>query len=444
MSAHKQGPSLLLGLRKQLAKVGGMSDAQLNDLIEHFETSGRGFAKGAVVEDPQALPGVRAAGNKVTGALKSGADKALDLARRPFYAGENYSQTVGRITAYLDTIDSYPTLSTKSKEFWGAVTTRDRSLNMNLNTGSASMTQKDPTVAVWTQWTSWSFRAMQTLFFDDTLSVAEKARFAASLTVLWGYAGMGLPNQWFGDDDNSGAMAQLLKYGPIDFLLKETIGVTLGDRVALNIPSLLARVGLSATDPLESAPSVNIAVTAGKGAAQAVVDLVYGRKMLATYDLATLVRTFKIVDDATMAVQMLIQEERVTASGAKLPADWTTAQAFMQAIGFRPVQVTEFNNLKYSSLARQNDRKFKAVDKAVPSIKLATKYADAGDWENAQYYMLEAASIIDAYGLSETYRAEAVQSAITKAGADDVSRTVLAAIRAGLGKDALTLMESTQ
>jgi hypothetical protein len=239
-------------------------------------------------------------------------------------------------------------------------------------------------------------------------------------------------------------MAQLLKYGPIDYLLKETIGVTLGDRVALNIPSLLARVGLSATDPLESAPSVNIAVTAVKGAAQAVVDLVNGRKMLAAYDLATLVRTFKIVDDATMAVQMLIQEERVTASGAKLPADWTTAQAFMQAIGFSPVQVTEFNNLKYSSLARQNDRKFKAVDKAVPSIKLATKYADAGDWETAQYYMLEAASIIDAYGLSETYRAEAVQSAITKAGADDVSRTVLAAIRAGLGKDALTLMESTQ
>ena len=75
---------------------------------------------------------------------------------------------------------------------------------------------------------------------------------------------------------------------------------------------------------------------------------------------------------------------------------------------------------------------------------MAMEYGNKGDWGNAQYYMEEAASIIDAYGLSPTYRAEAVQAATTKAGVDAMSSTVLSAIRAGLGKDAMNLLESTK
>lgn len=440
MARHKQGFKLLSALRQNLAKVAGLTDKQMDDLLEHFETSGRGFAKGTIVEDPQALPGLVNKKTKVGKALAIGVDKAVTWAKAPFYEGENISQTVSRITAYLETVRTYPSLDTKSKEFWGQVTRLDRSLNMNLNPGSASMMQKDPTVAVLTQFTSWMFRANETLFFDKALSLGERARFAVSLTVLWGAAGMGASNLI--PDDWNENLKEFLKYGPIDSVLKEYAGITIGDRIALNIPSLFARAGLSVSDPIGAAPAVTIGADAASKVYSAFDHAVNGRGTMAAYSLGELVRAFKIIDDPVMAYTMIMDGERNTRSGQSLPANYTTTQAFFQAIGIRPIQVTEFNNLKYSSLARQQDRKFKAIDKATPIFKMAIKSGKEGNFEDAAFYIEQAAAVIDGYGMSPIYRTEAVQAAMSKAGMNLLSSTLLSAIDAGKGVDALNLAES--
>jgi hypothetical protein len=433
MAAHKQGPQLVQALRKNLAKVAGLPDDKMDELMKHFETSGRGFIKGAVIEDPDALPGI-GTGNVVTRTLT----KAADIAREPFYIGENYAQTVSRIAAYLDTVDAFPAMPIDSRAFWGEVIRRDRSLSMNLNKSSASMLQSDNTTRVISQFSSFQFRVFETVFFDDALTLGERVRLAASLTVFWGWAGMGLPNEWFGDQGEQNSMLkELLKYGPLDFVLKNTMDFTLGDRIGMNLPALVSRASLVAQGNLaEVTPTVSVATSASKAIVSGFGNLVGGRPMLAAYDLGTLVRTFKIVDDTYMAYTMMVQQERVSKTGISLPAEYTTFSAFMQALGVRPEAAIKFTHLS-NGLFRAKDRKRKAVEKSVPSIKMAIKYYEEGNEESAAYYMNEAAAIIDAYDLGPIYRADAVKQAITEAGESKVEQVILGAIRAGLGDQAM-------
>jgi hypothetical protein len=109
MARHPQGPTLFTALKGNLAKVAGLTDDQMKDLTEHFNTSGRGYMRGAVVEDPNSLPGVK---------TKTG--KVADFLRAPYWISLtrtlSYPRTLSSSgTLSLIVIRSFPLLLTRQK-----------------------------------------------------------------------------------------------------------------------------------------------------------------------------------------------------------------------------------------------------------------------------------------------------------------------------------------
>ena len=445
IARHPQGPTLWGTFMKNVAKAVDLDPVELQHLLDHFAASGRGFAKGAVIEDPEAIPGF------MGGRAREGWEGAKAIARTPYYLGENFSQTVSRITAYLDTIKRLPKANRTSKEFWNAVAERDRTLSLNMNKSSASIAQTNGLTRFLTQFTSFHFRALETVFFDGKLTMAERGRLAASLSVLWGWAGMGLPDSWFegGDGTNSGFFHDFFKYGPIDTLLKNTIGITIGSRVGvkvaedpvfhINIPSLLG-LGSTMNQGYQGPAGYNIAATGASAAWSSLTNFVTGREQLGTYDLERLVRVFKIVDDNIMAYQMIREQTRITAAGRELPANYTTTEALFQALGFQPNKAQEATQLRSKSF-NAYQRQQNAIKAALPSMKMSIKLGKEGDWGGMNETLLDASAIIDAYGLPPSVRADTMRSVIREANSDDFERIVMSCLKAGCSLDAINFIE---
>lgn len=429
MARHPQAPSLFSGLKKNLAKAAGLTDKQMEDLIEHFSTSGRGYMRGAVVEDPNALPGVR-----------SKIGKVADFVRIPYYAGENFAATVSRITAYLDVLERNPKLDPKSAGFWKMVQDRDRTLSFGLNRAQASMAQSDSIARVLTQWTSYFFRAFETVLFDKSLTKVERARLAASMTILWGYGGMGLSEYVdFGD----GEFDDFMKNGPIDYVLTETAGVSIGDRLAINIPDLIARGTGFFIDPKVNIPGATIVGETAMRGWSALSHFVQGRGQLGAYELARLIRINKLIDDGWMGYTMMMEDVRKSRTGTTLEGDFTSFQAFAQAMGLRPNEAVEFERVN-SILFKQTERRKRAIKYGTETFKFAIAAGEKGDWETFSEYVLDTAAILDSYDLSPMYRSDAVKAIIREASSDRVERVLNMYVRAGYDKEALSFMEGLE
>lgn len=426
---HPQGITLLSALRNNIAKAAGLDATEMQLLLDHLDTSGRGFAQGALLEDPSAVPGIKGWGGKIKDVLSS-----------PFYWGENFSQMTSRITAYLDVIEKNPALKTNPKALWAEVTKRDQALSVNMNKSSAGMMSRDSTARVISQWKRYFFSSINTVLFDNKLTAAERVRMGASMTVLWGWAGMGLPNGWFEGDEETGAIAELLKYGPIDFILKETLGITVGNRIGINLIETFSQIGSFESDQM--VPMVKIANTAVGALWNAGSYFLAGNHELGAYELGRLVRIAKVVDDAWMAISMLMWDTRKSASAnpIEIKKDWTSAQAVIQALGFKPEEVNELFRLSKFQMTVKERQKM-AVDKAVPYLKQAMEYGEQGDWETYGELMKDAAAIIDAYDLPPTFRLDAASTALNYAGSDRMTNIILNCVEAGCSAPARDFAE---
>jgi hypothetical protein len=430
MAKHPQGTAIQNGLYKNLARAMGMTDDELQALSDHFANSGRGYMRGAVVEDPHATPGEQGIISKAAG-----------IARSPYYMGENFAATVSRITAYLDVLKKHPKIDKKSQAFWNTVATRDRSLSLDLNRPSASYAQHDSIMRVVTQWTSYFTRAIEKVFFDDALTKGERVRLLASFTILWGTAGFGVDE--FLPQGEESMIRELVRYGMIDYVLKEALGVTLGNRLAINIPDLIGRAMGTIGDPEANVPAAAIALDGGKYFFSGVNHLFYGRGELGSYDLARLVRTFKAADDLWMAYTMMMNDVRTSRTGTEIEANFTTFQAFAQAVGLSPYQVTELNNMSSVSY-RQHTRMTKAAENAAPLIKMGMEKFEEGDTESAAEYFEDAAAMLDAYGLSAMYRADASNMALSLAGRDKFEAIMTRAVESGQAYRAMKYLEGNK
>jgi len=430
-AARGEGETVWKAALSNLKRTTGLDDNEMNALMEHMLDSGRGYMRGAVAEDPMA-----GMGNSMLGKVK-------DIASAPYYAGENFSATMSRVVAFLDTRKSFPSLDPKSNAFWNAVASRDRDLSFALNKAQKSEIQTDAISRVLTQWTSYPLRTIESIVFNNNLKPVERARLAATTTMLWGLSGVGLYGVAANVRENQtfGFMSNMIAEGA-DVGIDGLAGIKVGDRLAFNPIELFERAANMATLNLSDAvPAATILSDTTEPALSAIMNFGSGRIELGAHDLQTLARAWKVVDSGVMAYNMRMNDVRRSKSGSAIYKDFTSSQEFFQFIGIKPSEATD-KFATSSLLYDQKKKKDKAIEQATPAVKLAMQAAKEGNYRKAQQFMLDANAIVEAYGLTPTRQAEVRESVFQKADFDDVNWTVLQMIKDGYTDLALEFKEN--
>ncbi len=424
-AARAGDESLWKALEGKLAKITGLNADQNKALLDHMLDSGRGYMRGAVAEDV------------VSSGKKGFFGKVGDVVRIPFYAGENYQATASRITAYLDTVDNFPDLKVTSKEFWNQVQKRDRTLSFGMNSAQKSLAQSGKVSKVLTQWTAYPLRAFETMIFGD-LSVAAKARLAGTTATLWGLAGLGLFEA--GNKMTEGMpdwMRKAFIDGIGDMFLSETLGIKLGSRVGLNPVALWERAVETFTDPMASIPAARITGDTVFPALQAVLHFGTGRIPMASHDVKTLARAWKIVDSPMMAYEMMMQDIRTSRTGQVTEGPFTTSQELFQFLGLAPDTVIDEQRVK-SLVFNVKERQALALKALTPYTKEAFSLLREGNYAAAIDLLKDVDCAMGGYGLTPTMCQEVKDNLIGIVGFDQANSTVETLLKAGyedLAKD---------
>jgi hypothetical protein len=410
---------------RNLAKNLGISDVDMKALTDHMFASGRGYMRGAVSEDPAA-----GLGPSVLGTVKTAVSY-------PYYAGENFAATLSRVTAFFDTRDKFPSLAPDSRAFWNAVQDRDRVLSFGLNNAQRSVAQSDSALRVITQWTSYPFRQIETMLFEKGLSTTERARLIAGTTLMWGTAGLGMNKLSAEIKEQYGIDMPFLSavvVDGVDAAIDGLLGVKIGDRAGFNPISLVERGVGTVTNPFETIPAMGMVTSLTAPGAnlffEGFTHAMSGRWSLISHDLETLVRAYKIVDSPWMAYTMLMEDARISRTGGALEKEFTGVQEFLQAVGIKPTEATEFSrisNLNFSHKQRRDE----AIRKALPIFKMALEAQSEGDESKAYKLLLLTDAIVGAYSFSPTRLAEVREEIVFKAGFERTNFAILDSMKNG-------------
>ena len=406
---------------KNLAKNLGISDQQMAALTEHMFASGRGYMRGAIAEDPAG--GV---GRSLLGTTKT-------VVSYPYYAGENFAATLSRVTAFFDTIDRYPTTPLNSRAFWNAVQERDRVLSFGLNNAQRSIAQSDSSLRVVTQWTSYPFRQIESMFFEKGLSPTERARLIAGTTMMWGVAGLGMSKLSAEIQEQLGVdmpfLSAILVDG-VDTAIDGLLGVKIGDRAGFNPVELIERGYKTFADPFQTVPAFDMIRGITNPVLDGLANFGSGRWSLLSHDAQTLARAWKIVDSPWMAYTMMMEDARISRTGGSLEKEFTGIQEFFQAVGIKPSEATDFQRISNLNFSAKN-RKIKAIEQATPVFKMALDAQAEGNDRKAYQLFKDADAIVQAYGLSPTRMAEVREEIFYRAGFERVNFAILEAIKNG-------------
>lgn len=430
-AARSGEESLWRALEGKVAKLTGLNAEQNKALMEHLLDSGRGYMRGAVAED------VMSSGKKgIFG-------KIGDIVRIPFYAGENYQATASRITAYLDTVDDFPDLKVGSKEFWNQVQKRDRTLSFGMNSAQKSLAQSGKVSKVITQWTAYPLRAFETLIFGDISGVA-KARLAGTTAVLWGMAGLGMyaAGEKIGENLPDW-MREMIIDGLGDSLLSETTGVKLGTRIGLNPVALWERAIGSVFEPAKNIPAARIVGDTAFPALQAILHFGTGRIPMASHDVETLARAWKIVDSPIMAYEMMMHDVRTSRTGQITEGPFTTSQELFQFLGLAPDKALDEQRVK-QLVFNIKERQSLAYKKLLPYTKEAFEAIKRGDYAAAISLFKDIDCGMGGLGLTPTMCLEVKDDLIKTVGQDQVDNTVKTLLKAGYEELAKDLAEQAQ
>ena len=423
-AARSGSHSLSKQIYEALAKGNLLSKVEADALLKHLSESGRGYMKGALIEDPSAAVSTRgtlgARGDGITAGVRGALGAVGDVARAPFYAGENFSATVSRITSFLDIRRKYPQLDFDDPKFWSLVQARDRDISLGLNSAQRSMVQGHPIGNVVAQWTSYSLSVMgHILFKGETMTVAERARLAFAAAMLYGFGATGF-RQYFPDafQSKNETVNEVLNNG-IDVLFDEAFGVKVGDRVALNIPQLMDRFVGTFMNPGDTIPAITITRDTASSALAVFSHALSGRYAASSHSLERLIRSWKVIDSPIVAYTMMMEDVRRSRTGSETQGPFTTSQELFQALGIAPSEAVDLNRLK-SIVFNQKQSQAEAIRLATPLYKEAVRLARAGKYESASNLALEADAYLAGFGLSDTYRAEAQEKIIEGVGRDEL------------------------
>jgi hypothetical protein len=228
-------------------------------------------------------------------------------------------------------------------------------------------------------------------------------------------------------------LGEAIQKGVGDMLLEDTAGIRLGPRLGLNLFDLTETAwGLITLKP-DTVPAYNIVGPTAEAAASALMHFGSGRIPLASHDLETLVRAWKIIDSPIIAYTMMMDEVRISNTGVVTKGPFTSSQIFLQAIGLSPAEVInmqEFKELSWSITKREN----KVFNDAKPYIKKAATLIAQEDYAAANDILMTVDAVFSGSGLPKTSMDEVKERLMSTLKVNETERVVKILLESGLFK----------
>lgn len=425
------------GLRRA-AKHYGYSYEKMREIYDYVRTSGRDVIEGDAVElgtgaaygisgwggDSYKLSAIDTAMYNTTKFGKAAMDKGLYFYR----AGERAARMTGIYTAAAEYVAKYPERNLLSEHARNWIAKREANLSLNMTTTSRGFAQSGA-MRVPTQWLSYNLRAMEAIFVGRGFTKMERARLAASLTLMYGLSGFGAERaaeeigQMFGIGEDS-AMFTALKWGVIDGTMDALLPEGQGEgRVGTGLAKRLSVVqGIKDTYnkitggqflEVVGGPSYSIAGNLMGSVVGTVGSMVSGDPVLLTEDLLQLVRQPSGLDNVAKAYGIFNNGMYVSKTGAAVPSQMTVSEGIMALFGVNNLKATEWYDAQtkaFTDASKLRDYRSWANRKS----EIAWRYINNGDTERGIALLGELRAHIATSGFSPEQQASLGRSVMTQ------------------------------
>lgn len=433
-------------LKERVIKELGVDEGTFVQLIEFMKLSGRSIVGNEVLE----LGTVNAGGitrkswggmppsarNKAVQAMSKGVGKAYDASFFAYRAGEQYSRTASLTTAFFEYKSKFPTGNPLSDEGIAWITRRDHTLSFNM-TNSARATFQQGLGRFPTQWLSYPFRAMESIFIGKNLTPRERAMTAFAAIPLWGSAGLGMDHYTDAMSERFGLTPDdpfytAMRDGLVDGLLDGVgLDISVTDRLS-PIKGILDLVRDSGDQSLMETLAGPSGTIIGGGAAalwNTLGNFAAGKPEFATEDFLRTLRTVSTADYLTKAAQIYQYGYMRSKTGYLYEADFDAIDAAIVAAGFSPQQVHEINSartLTFRLDAELGDFR-KSLQPRMASVHEAIRLED---YEAAKGMLTDMELEIELSGFS-LFHKQNLRKSLLNAQDSNVQRMITDLIKAG-------------
>ena len=430
LRASAGAPALRLALHsgspEGIRRVGrwlGISEEDSKELFEYITISGRYDVQNDAMEKATG-PGFGAAGwggkSHVPSVLRPalyGASalgkKALKIGTMPFTEGERLSRLTAITTAFLERKKAFPGVSAMTPDNRAWISQREQDLTFNMGTASKAALQQ----GIWrlpSQWTAYSFRAMEAVVIGRDLSKAERIRLGLTLVAQGGLTGVfaGSAYDWIGekfDVDPSSPTAAAIKYGFYDGIFSAFFSGVSGQDVQTAMGTRLAPMGTfmdiyrkiteENTISALGGPSVEITSAAVMGAYAAIGNLLGGHTASAWRDVEKVTRTATGIDNIVKARGIINYGVYSSKSGTTLDMPFDDIDAVLQALGITNFKVADFYNSK-TAIWRETKEVREYTKDRQKEFRAAIELIKRGDPGGGQQLINEINARINSSGFS--------------------------------------------
>ena len=344
--------------------------------MQYIDDSGRNIIDTNVIE-------LQAANNfGVASTLSQKAKKnvgtLLDKSTVFFREGERYSRMTGMVTAFLEHRAKRPNINPLSAEGKAWIMSREQDLTFRMTSASRSYAQSG-LMRVPTQWLTFTLRAMENIAIGRNFTGKERGMMLAVLGPMYGLTGMGMGRfagyvtekmGFSSDDPESVKMFNSVKYGLIDRLLSESLGVetAYAKRVAPieQVEDTMKKLFTDEFYKVILGPSGEIGGDMMAAALSTLGALMSGQTSIAREDLTQLLRNISTVDKAAK-IDELIESGNYRSRTRKLSVGGLpeVPSALAVTFGATPAPVSNFYD--YQDMSYKLDSKARKLEKKLRS-----------------------------------------------------------------------------
>jgi hypothetical protein len=395
-SFYHTGPEALEVGLKRASKVYGIELEEMREIVEYVRTSGRDIIDAEAVEQGTGVAWGISGFNgesykpsvlkKALLSTKKTAKQGLDKGLFFFNQGERLGRLTGTYTAILEFKAKNPGVSILSDRARMWISRRDQDLTFNMTATGRPLIQSG-LMRVPTQWLSYSFRAMESIFVGRNFTAAERRRMFYVLMPMYGAAGFGLESaadsiaEYYGIDVDTNLFTGL-KWGAIDgigdLLLEDTsgrVGLSLGKRLAPAgaIVDTYRNIMQGQFTEVVGGPAGSFISGYGEAFMRAYASFRDNRGTMLTDDVINILRQPSGLDAFAKGMGIVNHKIYRNKSGTTVPGEFGATEAVLAFLGISNLKAAEYydaRNKLFTSSKKANDFRKEVNKKAEYAFEL--------------------------------------------------------------------------